>query len=286
MEVATPSFAALGFQTLSPLLSYSPGDGTPTAAPSPPSDAGHYDLLMIWGWMNAAPRHVIKYVQLHRTLQPGVPVVFMQSTAASWLGWTGAFDTSLPMIFDIVKTLPEKPKIFVHTFSNGGTTGFAKFLALYQNKTGNPLSVRTLLIDSAPGGLRMPSALTRGVNAFMEMVRNPILKRIVYPVMYLFMSILYLPPMLMGIEHPIGAMRRTLNDETLISEGDTRGYTFCKGDTMVGWEEIVEHAEEAEGRGWRVFTKGFDGGSHVGGYRHHPQEYEDFIKQLKKATPV
>ncbi|KAK6508784.1 hypothetical protein TWF481_003554 [Arthrobotrys musiformis] len=292
MEVAAPSFSSLGFETLTPLLYYSTGEsktsdessGIGGPAPQVPPDGAQYDLVMIWGWMNAAPRHLIKFVQLHRSLQPGVPIVFVGSTTASWLGYTNALRIAHPLVFDIVKTLPENPKIFVHTFSNGGTSGFSDFLAHYRYEVGSAMPVSAMIIDSAPGGTKFPSALTKGVNAFMEVVRNQVIKTILYPVVYLLVTIVYLPPMVMGVEDPISRMRRTLNDETLVSEGGVRGYAYCQGDAMVGWEDILEHASEAEERGWKVSRLGFEGGSHVGCYRHHPGEYEEFVRQIRASS--
>ncbi|KAF3911150.1 hypothetical protein AA313_de0208274 [Arthrobotrys entomopaga] len=283
MEVSVPSLSSIGFQKLSPLLFYSPGESRTQSGPGTGKDGVRYDLVMVWGWMNASPRHLFKYIQLHRSLQPGVPIVFMQSTTASFMGFTNSLRGSFLSIYDIVKALPESPKIFVHTFSNGGASGFSQFLAFYRYQTGVPMPLKSLLIDSAPGGTKFPSGLTRGVNAFMEVVRNSIIRSILYPVVYLLVTIVYLPPMLMGLENPIDTMRRTLNDETLVPEGGTRGYIFCEGDTMVGWEDIVEHADQAEDRGWNVLRRRFIGGSHVGGYRHHPEEYEEFLRQVRNS---
>ncbi|KAK6362556.1 hypothetical protein TWF730_000014 [Orbilia blumenaviensis] len=289
MEV-TPSLSSLGFETLTPLLYYSagnpapPGPG-PTQSDTPINPDGiQYDLVMIWGWMNAAPRHLVKFVQLHRYLQPGVPIVFVRSTAASWFGYTNSLRISHPLVFDIIKALPESPKIFAHTFSNGGTSGFSEFLAHYRYQVGSAMPVSAMIIDSAPGGTKFPSALTKGVNAFMEVIRNQVVKTILYPVVYLFFIAVYLPPMIIGMEDPISRMRRTLNDETLVSEGGVRGYAYCKGDIMVGWEDIVQHADEAEERGWKVSKLGFEGGNHVGCYRFHPREYEEFVRQIRTTA--
>ncbi|KAF3180018.1 hypothetical protein TWF225_001927 [Orbilia oligospora] len=293
MEVAAPSFSSLGFETLTPLLYYSSGEsknstGSSAAAgvntPQIPPDSARYDLVMIWGWMNAAPRHLVKFVQLHRSLQPGVPIVFVGSTTASWFGYTNALRISHPLIFDLVKALPESPKIFAHTFSNGGTSGFSDFLAHYRYEVGSAMPLSAMIIDSAPGGIKFPSALTRGVNAFLEIIRNQVVKTILYPIVYLLVTIVYVPPKIIGMEDPISRMRRTLNDETLVSEGGIRGYTYCKGDVMVGWEDILEHANEAEERGWKVSRLGFEGGTHVGCYRHHPREYEEFVRQIRTSS--
>ncbi|KAF3924516.1 hypothetical protein ABW21_db0202409 [Orbilia brochopaga] len=285
-----PSLASLGLQTLTPLLFYSDGAAGAAAPPDDTSvsplispDGVAYDLIMIWGWMNASPRHLIKYVQLHRFLQPGVPILLVRSTTTSWLGVTGDFRRSLPLVYDVVKGLPKDPRIFVQTFSNGGTGAFADFLALYRRKEGNPFPASAMLIDSAPGDSKFPSGLTRGAYAFLEVVRNPTLRTILFPIFYLVLLLIYLPPMLLGIEHPIGRLKRILNDETFISEGGARGYIYCKGDTMVGWENIVEHANQAHERGWKVLQVGFDGGNHVGCYRYHPEEYVNLVRQLRSG---
>ncbi|KAK6532166.1 hypothetical protein TWF694_003326 [Orbilia ellipsospora] len=283
MEVLAPSLSSLGFQKLSPLLLYSPGEPQDQPTPDIGKDVVRYDLVMVWGWMNASPRHLFKYLQLHRSLQPGVPIIFMQSTTASFMGFTNSLRGSFPSIYDIVKILPENPNIHAHTFSNGGASGFSQFLAFYRYQTGVPMPLKSLIIDSAPGDTKFPSALTRGVNAFMEVVRNHIIRSILYPLAYFLVTIIYLPPMLIGLENPIDSMRRTLNDETLVQEGGTRGYVFCEGDAMVAWEGIVEHADQAEDRGWKVLKKRFAGGSHVGGYRHHPEEYEEFVRQIRNS---
>ncbi|KAJ6260088.1 hypothetical protein Dda_5734 [Drechslerella dactyloides] len=283
-----PSFASLGFQALTPLLFYSatspPVADDAAASPSISPDGAPYDLVMIWGWMNASPRHLVKYVQLHRSLQPGIPIIFAQSTTASLMGLTGDLHRSLPMIHDVVKGLPENPKIFVHAFSNGGLAAFADFLALYRRNEGSALPVSALLIDSAPGGTKFPSSLTSSVHAFLEVFRDATLRAMMTPIVYLIVLLLYGPPMLLGLEGPIGKIRRVLNDETLVSEDSVRGYIYCKGDAIVGWEDIVEHADQACERGWKVLQAGFDGGNHVGGYRYHREEYINFVRRLRGAS--
>ncbi|KAK6343778.1 hypothetical protein TWF696_007440 [Orbilia brochopaga] len=277
------SLASLGFKMLTPLLFYSDIDPGPTTRgrPSISPDGIRYDLILIWGWMNASPRHLVKYIQLHRSLQPGVPILFASSTTTSWLGITGNLHRSLPLIYDVVKGLPEDPRIFVHAFSNGGAGSFAEFLTLYRRNEGNAFPVSAMLMDSAPGDSKFPSALTRAAYAFLEAVHNSTLRTILFPLVYLAIFLTYLPSMLLGLENPIGKLKRILNDETFVSEGGVRGYIYCKGDIMVGWENVVEHADQASERGWNVLQAGFDGGNHVGCYRYHPDEYINFVLQLR-----
>ncbi|KAF3939221.1 hypothetical protein ABW19_dt0209118 [Dactylella cylindrospora] len=292
MATTGPSLSTLGFETLTPYVYYSTGDPNPSANATTDTavassqlqpDGERYDLVIVFGWMDASPRHLVKYIQLHRSLQPGVPIICIQSTAAAWLGFTKSFQTSLPVVYDVVKSLPENPKIFIHTFSNGGTGNLAQFLALYRYEVGSPMPVSAMVIDSAPGGGKFPDAITRGVNAFLAQVKNAAARAVLGPILFIFLTIFVGIPAFLGFEDPISRMRRTLNDETLVSEGGIRGYTYCKGDIMVDWKFIEQHADEASDRGWIVLKRGFEGGSHVGGYRQHPTDYEEFLRQIRRG---
>ncbi|EWC44413.1 hypothetical protein DRE_01239 [Drechslerella stenobrocha 248] len=293
------ALSSLGFEALNPLLLYSSKSIPPLPVVSATSDPEHpehpapdirdescYDLIMIWGWLDASPRHLIKYIQLHRSLQPDVPIVLVLSTAASFVGLGGAFHASLPLIYDAVKAVAENPRIFVHAFSNGGAGSFTQFLSFYHGKTGCPMPVAAMLVDSAPGGTKLPSALTRGVSAFLEVVRNRLLRVVLVPMAYLTCCIVFVLPSLLGFEDPISRLRRVLNDNSLVAEGGTRGYVYCKSDAIVGWEDIVEHANEAADRGWKVLAKGFEDGGHIGGYRYHANEYTDLVKEVRKMGSI
>jgi len=276
--MSSADFANLGFQQLSSIVHYLPAKAKASVSPK-------YDLLLLCGWMNAPTRSLLKYYTLHQSIQPNVPVLFIESLTSSVLGFETHTLIALRPALDVVCSLPPEPRIFVATFSNGGCLTLIRLLIQYHSKTGQPMPIKALVIDSAPGGSNFPEAYTRTIKAFMSNVTKTGL--IWYPTWFLISTallILFLIPPIFGVENPLSRIRRCLNDDTFLDKRCLQGYIYCKGDQMVGWEDIETHAREATDHGWTVIMKGFDGGSHVAGFRHHPIEYEAFIHQIQDGT--
>ena len=59
-----------------------------------------------------------------------------------------------------------------------------------------------------------------------------------------------------------------------------RCYVFSKGDKIVKWEDVVEHADEAESMGWSVEKEVFEGSGHVGHLVADSDRYWRIVRKL------
>ena len=59
-----------------------------------------------------------------------------------------------------------------------------------------------------------------------------------------------------------------------------RCYIYSKEDEMVSWENVEEHAAEAEGRGWRVRRELFVGSGHVAHARVDSGRYWGVVQRV------
>jgi hypothetical protein len=86
-----------------------------------------------------------------------------------------------------------------------------------------------------------------------NLLKNPILY---YPsalLLYTYLSYAFTILWIQGGETPHEIARRCFNDRKCFEEGMRRCYVYSKGDRIVKWEDVVEHADEAESMGgvWR-----------------------------------
>jgi Eukaryotic protein of unknown function (DUF829) len=78
----------------------------------------------------------------------------------------------------------------------------------------------------------------------------------------------------------IQALRRGLNDARLFPPPGRRVYLYSTADDMVGWRDVVAHAVEAKGLGYRVEMVEFAGSKHVGHVMVDPKRYWAAIERL------
>jgi hypothetical protein len=63
-----------------------------------------------------------------------------------------------------------------------------------------------------------------------------------------------------------------------------RCYVFSKEDKIVKWEDVVEHADEAESIGWSVGEEeGFERSGHVGHLVQDSDRYWRIVRKLWKG---
>jgi hypothetical protein len=259
----------------------------PAAAPRPPA---HPVAVVVCAWMDAAPRHIAKYVAAHRELYPATCILvvtvslgdFMRSSAAR----CADMDVAVATLRDAVAaSTPPSPSpsssqspapapVLVHVFSNGGCLRLHDLASRYRAtaQPQAPLPAACVVFDSAPGA---PQYRSDVVALMASVPQRPRLLRLVLAVLVrvAVLVLLCLPSRMRT------RVRNGLNDPALLSRAAPRCYIYSAEDDAVDAEHVEAHAFEASRAGLEVATHRFHGSGHVAHMRLDPVRYWDIVRR-------
>lgn len=72
-------------------------------------------------------------------------------------------------------------------------------------------------------------------------------------------------------------VREQLNESTATVKGTRRTYIYSEEDDVIGWEDVEDHARDAERKGWAVELVKFQTSTHVGHLKQDPERYREVI---------
>ena len=78
---------------------------------------------------------------------------------------------------------------------------------------------------------------------------------------------------------------RELNDPEVFDRAVPRLYLYSRADSMVGVEEVEEHAEIAMGKGWDVTKVRFEKSTHCSHVREDEGRYWGAVMEAWKKGP-
>ena len=78
---------------------------------------------------------------------------------------------------------------------------------------------------------------------------------------------------------------RELNDPEVFDRAVPRLYLYSRADSMVGVEEVEEHAEIARGKGWDVTKVRFEKSAHCSHVREDEGRYWGAVMEAWKKGP-
>ncbi|KAK4228054.1 hypothetical protein QBC38DRAFT_476060 [Podospora fimiseda] len=238
---------------------------TPSSSPPAGTDP---KLILLSTWMSARPTHILKYLTPYLSLYPSSPILLLRSSPRHFLS-----PFSLPQELDPAVTyfqsifsndtppsdISPQPQLLIHAFSNGGSLLYA---LLRLRITINSLPRYTIIFDSTPGQFRYwPSfwAFTASFSGWRYWI--------IAPVMHLIVSFFYVWHVIIGRgkSGPLAKLAAGHNDfEKLGGREVRRTYIYGKGDKLVDWRDVEEHAGDAENRGFKSVRKEeFVGTGHV-----------------------
>jgi pimeloyl-ACP methyl ester carboxylesterase len=70
-----------------------------------------------------------------------------------------------------------------------------------------------------------------------------------------------------------------MNEPAGTVKGARRCYIYSEEDDVIGWEDVEEHAREAQRNGWDVEFVKFRGSTHVGHFQKDPEKYRETIEK-------
>ncbi|KAJ0425421.1 hypothetical protein BJY00DRAFT_308165 [Aspergillus carlsbadensis] len=168
----------------------------------------------------------------------------------------------------------EGVNIHIHLFSNGGVYSTTSLLQSYRNATGHALPITSIILDSAPG----TPGFIGGMRSFSaDLPRNIILRSLGQISILAILSLLWVLISL-GMGDAVTAGRRAMNEKALMAGKAKRVYIYSDEDKMVDWEDVEEHAGEAEERGWEVQMERFEGSGHVDHMRRDEGRYWGIVE--------
>ncbi|AEO55819.1 hypothetical protein MYCTH_2300045 [Thermothelomyces thermophilus ATCC 42464] len=251
-------------------------------------DPGHPSTVVIYGWGDAKPRHLAKYVDGYGRLFPHSRIVLIFSPILKALYQTleARSRTMLPVIEAVYpealgKPAGEKPaggreRVLLHVMSNTGGINCAATMNAYSKHTGGAVFPHDMLVcDSTPGSTRfLPNvgpwsrAMALGAARWFPW---PFV--VTQALAALFLGCLHGFGWLIGATSAAEFSTRAVNDARLSDRGAKRLYLYSKEDDIIRWEDIEKHAAEARQKGWSVSAEVFEGTPHVGHMRGHPDQY-------------
>jgi hypothetical protein len=226
--------------------------------------------------MSAAPKHILKYTALYQTHYPTSSILLVTNSVPD-LFYPSYLHAQrlIPAILAIESSLRvaiesnTPPKVLLHCFSNGGSNVATQLAASYYQKTGQPLPIRAMIIDSAPGTARFRS----GVRAMAySLPPGPVIRLLGTFLIWIFVILYAIFHEITRLENAITIIRRNLISKHFFNSSAARCYLYSKADELVAWQDVEEHADEAEAEGWSVSRTVFEDTPHAGHIRGSENE--------------
>ncbi|KAK3377093.1 hypothetical protein B0T24DRAFT_648763 [Lasiosphaeria ovina] len=233
-----------------------------SSPPPPPSGTRRPpNLVIIFSWTGAIPKHIVKYTEAYKAMYPGTPILLITTAIADL-----AFHSTKKKIKALAPAIDYLCSILLHAFSEGGANKAVCLAQGYQARRGGTarLPVGAFIFDSTPGTPRYAS----NVAAFRRALpRHPVAQAVGLPVGAGVLGVTWvLFCVFVGYENNlISKTRRALNDAALWDVKDVpRTYLFSEADDLICWRDVEAHglASAAPGIGVRSLLVRFKATPH------------------------
>ncbi|EKV05115.1 DUF829-domain-containing protein [Penicillium digitatum] len=261
-----------------------------------PSPADEPTTIIISGWGDGMPKHVTKYSDGYHELYPSARIIVILSRTfqATHQSEDARIAAMMPIVDTVFPTPTgsgnEKERVLVHAMSNTGAIFTAAVVIAYQRRHGadKPFPHRLLVLDSTPGSLvftsqvaRWSRAMTVGTAKFFPW---PFI--VTQGIWYAFLWASHLWQLLSGSEASGVWADRILNDQSCVTTDSSRVYLYSKEDEIIGYRDLEAHVAHAKTLGYSVDLEMFEGSSHVGHMRLHPEQYWNKVSSSWKQAIV
>ncbi|KAF2676478.1 hypothetical protein K458DRAFT_243098, partial [Lentithecium fluviatile CBS 122367] len=235
-------------------------------------------LILVTSWLDAAPRHVAKYIVGIQKIFPTSRILLITTTSFHFLFQpTTQRLRELQPAVNILKDTPPCEKILLYCFSNGGSTAAFMIARAFRAQTKQSLPLSKAIFDSAPGN----GGYLATVRAFaVGLPRARFVRALGLALLRVFLALWYLAETITATENVTDIMRRGLNDRLLFTTNAARLYFYSTNDSMVPWQDVEAHASSASSAGYKVHTVRYVGSSHVGHIMQDEARYWAAVEQL------
>jgi hypothetical protein len=258
---------------------YSPDTTTRRDSVCAPLDQPH--LIILATWMNAQPRHIVKFVAYYAVTYPETPILLLTSSTASFFLNTSRrqradFDPAIKAILGRIDAKNKENSILVHALSNGGGGQIAFLSKLYSELQCRPLPAKAIILDSLPGKARF----LQGLATFSHDLPKLWLLRVPLQLVFgILLFTFYILPEAFGIKSLALQLRDCLNSTDYLPRNAHRCYIYSTADEFILAADIEQHAGEARTKGLHVDTVCFRESGHVQHMREDPDTYWRAVRE-------
>ncbi|KAK0742572.1 hypothetical protein B0T21DRAFT_328495 [Apiosordaria backusii] len=275
----------------------------PASSPSPGAHESDPTTVIIYGWGDAAPKHLSKYVTGYTTLFPYARLILIFSPMLNTLYQT--LDSRSKTMIPVIETLygpisslgssavppktESKERILLQAMSNTGGINLAAtmyaFTRAQPTESAQVFPHDLMVLDSTPGSTAFfpniaPWSRAMAIGASRVLPFVPFI--FIQTLAALFLATLHGVGQIMGATSAAAFSVTAVNDPTLSDTSSKRLYLYSKEDDIIHWEDIEKHAADARSKGWDVSAETFEGTPHVGHMKAYPDKYWNAISTAWK----
>jgi len=233
------------------------------------------ETILFLSWGDAKPRYIEKYTNLYADIWPDARIILVETGMADFFWRTEQMSQKLAE--PAVKMLAESNKeaLLVHVMSNAGAKQWGTLNSALNKQTSTTLSSAVTIIDSAPGRAHFSQTWASLAGS---LPRSFIPRMILGGVLGFVLCLMHLQFWLLPGPDVLERSRARLNDNSTPINGARRSYIYSVADKVIGWEDVEDHAGEAERKGWAVKLVKVPGSTHVGHFKQDPVLYRETIE--------
>lgn len=246
-------------------------------------------MVLLLGWAAARDVHLAYYVRRYQSQRTYTTIVLIKARLAVMVSQAVArkdVSAAVPVIEEAFSQYKsESPGLLIHLFSNGGSCLLSTLYDVYAARPNVPqleaaLPPHITVFDSAPSA---HYEMDKTVYAIMIGIPRGILHRLVYPFIQLVGFIWWVQIRLLRFPDKITNFSAAHNDRTKNREVK-RVYIYSDTDALVEMSDILQHAREAQQKGFVVSKEMFQGSPHVAHARTDADRYWRVVDRTWRGT--
>lgn len=243
--------------------------------------------ILFFAWLGALPRHFSKYITYYTDRYPNARILVITNSNADLIYRSYATqEKRLEPALQVVladTNLDGRGRLLTHAFSNGGSNALANLLLAFHRRTGKPMPLRALILDSAPGRVHL-RPLADAMR--MSMPKQTYLRLPILIFVFSILAVLWVMHRVFRLENAVDKLWRLLNDPQLSLLDAKRCYVYSKSDKLVKWQDVEEHANDAERRGYHVTREEFHASEHVSHMKLDRVKYWSAVERVWNSSRV
>ncbi|PHH82334.1 hypothetical protein CDD82_6308 [Ophiocordyceps australis] len=261
-----------GFRALSDQVFVREAERTAVARKS--TDA---ETVIIYGWGDAWPQHILKYAEGYRELFPAAKQVMVLTSTANAIRWRmrRCSDKMQAIVDTVFAEASPSQRVLVHVMSGVGAVLFAATLQAHMWTKATLLPHQLVVFDSSPVKTDIVYKTFRISRAIAISKYKP--STTWYHVLQNYYTVATLLHVIaergLGAENIWDSGTRILNDPNLADSQARRLYLYSKQDTVILRRDVEQQIVEAASRGCKTDRVLFDGSDHVSHARLFPKQY-------------
>lgn len=245
------------------------------------------DIVILCTWMDAVPRHILKYTDEYAAMFPStsqfiVTSSFLDLTVRSHRSQRRRYASGVEIL---QKTLNKSPnaKVLLHIFCDGGANTVCHLANELRARFDLQFPAARIVLDSSPGLGNYQTSL-QGITSSIP--SGILIRSVMLPIVHIYLATVWTLRILFDIENTAERRRRELMDGRFFPAQAPRLYLYSKSDKIVPFDGVERHIEDSRLLGLNVESLRFDDSPHVGHIQKHGCEYWESVRMLWRGPTV